>query len=240
MKNTIKTLVFALMMLIFNSCVINNNVKGNGDRKTETRTINSEITNLVVSNAIQVKLTQGDTPELKVTADSNIINHIETKQEGSTLYIKTAFGTNLDFNNDVIVNLKIPNIYNISTSSASSVEGKNTIISKELTLETSSSSLIEIALETEQLTVDSSSASEVILNGKAINVQLDSSSSSTINAGQLLANNIIAKASSASEIKCNPIINLEARASSSGDIKFVNKPKYIKKSESSAGNVTGN
>jgi len=238
MKKIIKiTAVLVLFTTFFTSCVINSGVKGNGQTKTESREINSGITNIEVSNALDVKLTQGENPKLEVTADSNILQYIETSQDGNTLTIgiKDHLGLQ-DF--EATIYLTLPNIYNISTSSAASVKGKNTLITKELTLKTSSSSSIELALETEHLSVDSSSASEVILSGKAINTQFESSSSSSIKAGSLKANNVIAKSSSASSIACYPILNLDAKASSSGSVSFWNKPKYIKKEESSAGIVS--
>lgn len=240
MKNLIKFTTIVLFTSMFSSCVLNKGIEGNGNVTTENREINSTITEIQVSNAIDVKITQGNIAKLEVTADSNLLEHIETSQDGSILYIKLK--NNLSFHdyNSIQVAVTLPNIYHISASSASKVSGFNTIISKELTLKASSSAEIEIAIETEHLSAESSSASEMNLSGKAINAQFDSSSSSSIKAGKLLANNVIAKASSASDISCAPIINLDASASSSGDVKYVSKPKYIKKSESSAGSVTGN
>ncbi|MFY7811519.1 MAG: head GIN domain-containing protein [Flavobacterium sp.] len=240
MKKIIKiTAILVLFTAFFTSCVVNTGVNGNGEVITDSRAISTEVTNIEVSKAIEVKITQGDVAKLEVNADSNILQYIETSIDGNTLDIDIKDNSNLDqFQATVYVTL--PNIYQITTSSASTVKGKNTIITKELTLKASSSSRIELAIETEQLTVDTSSASEVILSGKAINTQYESSSSSSIKAGKLQANHVIARSSSASDIACYPIINLDAKASSSGTVSFWNNPKYIKKEESSAGTVSQN
>jgi hypothetical protein len=240
MKNTIKITAILLFTSIFSSCVFNHSKSGSENVTTEKRKINPEITEINVSNAINVELRQGNKANLEVTADSNLLEDIETYENGNIIYVKLKNNINLNKYNDLKVSITLPNIYHIKTMGASSLNSNNTFITKELTIESSSSSNINVSVETENLTVDCDSASEIILSGKAINAKFDSSSSSSINAFDLLVNNVIAEASSASDIKCNPIVNLDAKASSAGSVVFLNKPKFIKKEESSAGTVRQN
>lgn len=237
MKNTLKIFIVSILTFSLNSCVFNHDESGNGNLTTDKRKIDPEITEIYVSNSIDVVLTQGNNCNLEVTADSNLLEHIVTEQDGNSLYIKIKDNSNLQNIDELKVKVTLPNITYISTSGASSLKTTNTIISKEIELKASSSSDLVISLESENLTSDASSAAEIKIKGKAINVKYEASSSATINAEKLFANYIDAKASSAGNIRCSPIINLDAKASSGGTVHFENKPKTVNKNESSGGKV---
>jgi hypothetical protein len=237
MKNTLKIFIVSILTFSLNSCVFNHGESGNGNLTTDKRKIDPEITEIYVSNSIDVVLTQGNNCNLEVTADSNLLEYIVTEEDGNAIYIKIKDNSNLQNIDELKVKVTLPNITYISTSGASSLKTTNTIISKEIELKASSSSDLVISLESENLTADASSAAEIKIKGKAINVKYESSSSATINAEKLFANYIDAKASSAGNISCSPIINLDAKASSGGTVHFENKPKTVNKNESSGGKV---
>lgn len=237
MKKSIKIFLILIFTISLNSCVFNHGKSGNGNLITEKRKIDPQITEIYVSNVINVVLTQGNNANLEVTTDSNLLEYIVTEQDGNAIYIKIKDNTNLQNIDNMKVKITLPNISYVSTSGASSLKTANTILSKEIELKASSSSDIEMNLETENLIADASSAAEIILQGKAINVEYEASSSSTIEAEKLIANYINAKASSAADIQCSPIINLHAKASSAGNVRFETKPKNINIEESSGGNV---
>ena len=78
------------------------------------------------------------------------------------------------------------------------------------------------------------------LGGKAIKLQTNASSGSNINAQELMANEIIATASSGSYTDVFPILSLKAKASSGAHINYHKTPKNITVAESSAGSVSQN
>lgn len=240
MKNTLKIFFLFSITILLNSCINNFGVDGNGNLETDKRKIDPVITEIYVSNSIDVVLTQGNNCNLEVTADSNLLEYIVTEQDGNSLYIKIKKNSNIVNHNSLKAEITLPNITYISTSGASSLKTTNTIISKEIELKASSSSDLVISLESENLTADASSAAEIKIKGKAINVKYEASSSAAINAEKLFANYIDAKASSAGNISCSPIINLDAQASSGGTVHFENKPKTVNKNESSGGKVYQN
>jgi hypothetical protein len=237
MKNTLKIFFLFSITILLNSCINNFGVDGNGNLETDKRKIDPEITEIYVSNSIDVVLTQGNNYNLEVTADSNLLEYIVTEQDGNAIYIKIKKNSNIVNHNSLKAEITLPNITYISTSGASSLKTTNTIISKEIELKASSSSDLVISLESENLTADASSAAEIKIKGKAINVKYEASSSAAINAEKLFANYIDANASSTGNISCSPIINLDAKASSGGTVHFENKPKTVNKNESSGGKV---
>ena len=69
-------------------------------------------------------------------------------------------------------------------------------------------------------------------------VKTNSSSGSTINAQELAANEITAESTSGSNTSVNPIVLLNAKASSGSSIEYVKEPKKVVKEESSGGSVS--
>ena len=75
----------AVAVLFLNGCRLAG-VKGNGDIKTETRPI-SDFTTLIASGAYEVTWSHG-APSFEITADSNLLKHIDTDIDGKKLKIE--------------------------------------------------------------------------------------------------------------------------------------------------------
>ena len=92
-------------------------------------------------------------------------------------------------------------------------------------------------LEYENVSCETSSGSTVTISGKALQLQTNSSSGSDIDANELVTNEAFSKASSGSGTRVNPIVKLDAQASSGSTIEYVKIPKKLIKIESSGGSV---
>ena len=79
-----------------------------------------------------------------------------------------------------------------------------------------------------------------VLSGKALTLDTKSSSGSEIDAKDLAANEITAQSTSGSNTTVNPIVLLNAKASSGSSIDYVKEPKKVIKEETSGGSVSLN
>lgn len=234
-----KIIIATLIALLFSSCQykidIGPGIDGDGNVLTENRTVVGSFTQIDASEAIEVEVTQSDSKSIVVEADKNIIKHIITRIEDDILIIEL----DVDVDDFTIMKVKVslPEITSLTVSSGSEILGMNAIKSSRLELRTSSAGEIEIDIEAEKVVCKSSSGSQITIRGKAIDMESISSSGSEINAKELLVNNVVAKASSGSSIDVNPLVSLEAKASSGSDINYVKEPKNISKKESSGGSV---
>jgi len=131
----------------------------------------------------------------------------------------------------------MPIIEGLEASSASSINCNNTLKGSNINLVSSSAGSIHATVECENIQLNSSSASNQTINGKAIHLETSSSSGSVLNAGELLANDVVAHASSGSSTAVSPIVSLKAEASSGGNISYKKTPKSIQKEENSGGSV---
>lgn len=241
MKTNLK-LIILLITVTFASCNANLNlgdgIDGSGNVVTEKRSINSPFTKIDASTGVEVIVEQGATTEVEVEVDDNLMEHIVTRVENGTLIVK--IDGNINTMESAIVRVSTKTIEGLESSSGATIRSKSTLKGTNLTAKTSSGSTINTDLEYEKVESESSSGSEITLSGKALIVKTNSSSGSTINAQELAANEITAESTSGSNTTVNPIVLLNAKASSGSSIVYVKDPKKVIKEESSGGSVSKN
>ncbi len=172
---------------------------------------------------------------IEVEAEGNIMPFLETKVENGELkiYLKKSINTT----NGQTVRITMPQIETLTSSSAATIKSSK-IKGKRLTIIASSASQIDVIAEYEDIEIKASSSSEVTIAGKALKLKASSSSASKIEADKLLVNDAIVDASSAGKITTQPLENLDAEASSAGEVIFTSSPKNIKKEETSGGSIS--
>ncbi|MBF4518933.1 DUF2807 domain-containing protein [Flavobacterium sp. ANB] len=232
-----KFIIATVIALLFASCNLNmNTVEGSGNVTTEKRIVQGDFKNIQVSNAIDLVVEQSDNYEVVVEADDNLQKEIVTKVENGTLVVRCKFSS---FRNVTMkkVTVKMPNIEKLDASSASSIHSKNVIQGENIELESSSAANMDVNIESDNIVVRASSGSVIRVEGKALKVQTKASSGSSIDAGNLLANEVDADVSSGGSTEVHPILSLKAGASSGGSINYINVPKTIEKNSSSGGSI---
>ncbi|WP_370029871.1 head GIN domain-containing protein [Flavobacterium sp. 28YEA47A] len=234
-----KLIIALLFALFFSSCRYTNErtITGNGNVRVETRNV-TDFKGINVSNALEVEVEQGDSFQVVVETDENLLSHITTSVENGILYIGTDANSfrNIDVRK---IRVKMPVIESLEASSAAKITSTSTLISEKLLVDASSASDIDIVVEAEDLTCNSSSASSVDLKGKALKFKADSSSASEIDADELFANDVVANASSAATISTHPILTLDAEASSGGQVNYNNTPRnFLKQNADSGGGIS--
>ncbi len=225
--------------LIFLSvfCFISAFGNPSGDERTENRTAR-DFSSVKVSTGIDLFLTMGDAEAVKVVADENIIDNIKTEVENGTLkiYVKNRpFSWNWNRTQKVYVTLK--KLENLDASSGSDVISENTLKGKSIRISSSSGSDVKLKLEYEEVHMDSSSGSDASLSGTCKELVASSSSGSDINAQDLRSQNCHVSVSSGADAVVYVSEELEADASSGGDIRYLGNPKTKNINESSGGDV---
>ena len=240
-----KLIIITITALLFASC--NHNIRtiqitGSGNYITKERHISDSFKRIKTSNAIEVKIIQGENQSVVIAADDNIIDQVKTVVHDGILQIKLENNINFNFNSDnkILVTVTLPEIYGITASSASTVTNEGKIRTDQLELKASSASTISLTIEADKLEAESSSASTINLSGYALEADYDSSSASSIHAEELETNNIKAEASSGSTINVHPILKLDAEASSGSSIKYYKTPKSLNQNTHSGGSISSN
>lgn len=235
-----KVIIAAAVALLFSSCGngIFNGIKGTGNVQKEMRSISGKFTKISVSRGIEVSVEQGNDVFVEVEADQNLLKHITTKVENGTLMVSSD--ENIYSAEAEIVHVKVPVIDGLETTSGSNIKSKSTLKGTNITIKSSSGSEIQSTLEYDAISGESTSGSSINLSGKALKSNLVSSSGSTIDASELLSNEVIAEATSGSSTEVHPLLSLKGKASSGASISYEGNPKTVSKEETSGGSVSGN
>ncbi len=235
-----KVIAATIAATLFSSCHtgfdLGNGIDGNGNVTTEKRNVEGNFSKVDVSRGLNVTLEQADNYFVEVEADQNLQEHITTRVENGTLTITTD--GNIDEATAKNIRVKLPSLTSLEATSGSSVSTKNTFNGTEIEVKTSSGSEANLSLEFDAVSCESSSGSSLTVKGKALKLTTDSSSGSEIDAHGLLVNEVVSESTSGSSTDVNPLVSLNAKASSGSSIDYSSSPKTVTKEESSGGSVS--
>lgn len=223
--------------MLFFSCGLGmERVEGSGNVITQQRNAGSEFDAISASGDVEVVIEQGTQRAITVEADDNLQQHIKTEVKGGKLEISTDANFSSAKSTKVIVVL--PEVKEIESSASARVKNEGTLKAKGLVLHSSSGSLMELSIDTQEATYEASSGSNMKVSGKAGRTEASASSGSNINAAGATSTRVKAEASSGATVTVNAIDDLDAGASSGGSVLYVNTPANLSKDVSSGGNVS--
>jgi hypothetical protein len=205
-------------------------------QQSETRSLNS-FRGIKVSQAIDAYLKKGDKESARVEITGGTTADVITEVEGSSLRIKMRDNRNSWNKVKVKVYVTYVTLEKISASSASSVFSEGVIKTDHFDIATSSAASVEVSLEANSVMVDTSSAGEVVLEGRSPKLEVEASSAGDVDAYKLECETVVAKVSSGAEAKLSVSKDLEANASSGGDIRYRGNPSRTNTHSSSGGSV---
>ncbi len=168
-------------------------------------------------------------------ADDNLLKYIKTEIRNNTLKIYTDANIRRAKSKKVHVTSK--DLKKISVSSAGDVFGQNRFTAKELYLSASSAGDIKLDIEAKLIVCDISSSGDISLKGSTDELSADLSSAGDLNAYELKSRVATVSTSSAGNAKIFVTEELNASASSAGDIYFMDNPKKVDAHASSAGDI---
>lgn len=234
-----KFAVAFLIAILFSSCKhdldFGRKITGSGHVVTKERNL-APFTKIEVSQALDCEVTQGNNQKVTIEADDNLQDGIITTVNNGVLKISSKYN---NYNNikSKIIRIQIPIISSLEATSASSLITKNSIKGNTIYVKSSSASKIVANIEADKIVLEATSGSELNIEGKALEVTTASSSGSSIDATNLLANDINSQSTSGSTTIVNPILKLKAHASSGSSISYSKTPKNLSVEENSGGSV---
>jgi len=232
-----KLFLLVLATIFFSSCHFKNGgLEGSGDVVTQARSLSKDFTKIDVSQGITVNVVQSDDTSVIVEADDNIIEHITTKVENGVLIIESD--NSYSSEKTPTVTVKLPIISGLISSGNASISSDSVLITDKIEIDAESASSIDIKVEADLISIDAASGSTVSVSGKALKLTTSASSGSEIDADHLTTNEIYAEATSGSSTSVDPILKLEAHASSGSSISYKTTPKNLSKEEDSSASVS--
>ena len=203
-------------------------------QQTEERDLEA-FTGVKAAEGVDVFLTKGDKERVKVEVTGTDPSNVITEISGSYLKVHMKDGRYRSV--DAKVYVTYVDLDKLSASSAGSIFSEGTIKTRLMDISASSAGSVEISIEANSIEVSSSSAGDVELKGKATRINIDASSAGEIDAYDLEAEEVDARASSAGSVKIHAKESLHAHASSGGRIRYRGNPDRSNTNSSSGGSV---
>ncbi|HYQ58318.1 MAG TPA: head GIN domain-containing protein [Draconibacterium sp.] len=173
-----------------------------------------------------------------VEADENLHKSIVTELHGEELRIKTI--DNIRNATSLKVFVTLPHLEAVKSSSGSNVFSQQSLTVNDIDLAVSSGANLSFTLDANNINAKASSGSNIFLEGNAGSISAKASSGSNIKAGDLKTKSGQAKVSSGANIWMCTENELQATASSGGNVFYNGDPANTEISKSSGGNVIKN
>ena len=210
-------------------------VRGNGEVITDTRDLDG-FTGVDACCSFEIKIAQGDFA-VRVEAESNLQEFIETRVSGKTLHIKYTDKANFKSTAPIVVYVSLPELELIDASSSSNITGTTPFTGDELTLDVSSSADITLTYTGKRVDIDASSSGRIDLKGKTGRIRAEASSAGKVDASDLETDEAVADVSSGARIEVKVNNSLRADASSGGSVEYGGSPSDVVTDTSSGGRV---
>jgi hypothetical protein len=239
MKSKIfSSLLVFITVLLFSSCIfMGPSIKGNGNVVEETRNVGS-FDEIKATRGMNVYISQGEEIKVRVEADENLLDAIETKVEQNTLVVSTS--KNIRSSTSKKVYVTVSEVNSIKSTAGSNVYSENQIKAKSLDLAASAGSNMHLDVEVRRLNVSASAGSNIKLEGRSEVFVAKASAGSNIKAEDLITGECEARASSGANIWIEVQNKLDGHASSGGNVFYSGNPQSINTENSSGGNVKKN
>jgi hypothetical protein len=249
MNNTRHTILLAtiiLATLVLSACSIGDGrtVRGSGNVVEETRAV-SGVSGVELATIGTLTIAVGDTESLRIEAEDNLMEYLETEVRNGRLSIETQDNIRLDAKRPVNYYLTVTGLEAIEISSSGDIQAPD-LEAERFSINISSSGDLQMGdLEAEALTVKISSSGDVtmgVLNADTLEVDISSTGNLDIGGGQVKTQNITISssgnytaqdlASDEAEVRLNSSGSatiwvqdyLKAILSSSGDLRYRGNP----------------
>lgn len=234
MKQKVLTILPLLSMLLLQSCFFSPPIKGDGNVVTESRDI-EEFEGIHAKKGINLYITQGENTSVTIEADENLHNSITTEVEGDNLIIsnKNSIKNAKAFK----VHVTTPKLEEIKALAGCNVYSQNKLEQHVIDISAMAGSNIKLDVDVIDLEVSASAGSNINLSGNVKNLNGKANSGSNIKAKDLKSMRAHLKVSSGSNFWTSTSQQLEASASSGGNIFYYGNPSNTEVHKSSGGNV---
>lgn len=198
-------------------------IKGEGDT-TERILQLDDFTGIILTTSADVFLTQGNTQSVRVSAQENIIDNLETEVNNGVWKIKGK--KPMRSYKPVNIYITIPDLSLAKISGSGDIEGQSAFrTDNEVNLGISGSGDIELEIEAPAIDAGMSGSGDIELEGKTNTFSISISGSGDIDAADLVSEDCEVRVSGSGDVKVHATEQLNVRVSGSGDVYYRGNPR---------------
>ena len=213
-------------VLVMSSCRYRHGkrVTGNGKEVTAQRNLTG-FTGVETHGDIDVVVIQGDF-NVKVAAEENLLQYIETRVENGRLIVDFRDGISLMDHHDAKVYVTAPELNAFETHGSGNISSEGKIADKnKIGIEISGSGDVELTLDCPEINTSTDGSGDITLKGETKNVTCKTSGSGDLMAADLKAENVKISVHGSGDAEVFASESLEVDISGSGDVHYKGAPK---------------
>ena len=228
MKRSI--LILATILFSFNSVNAqfwkNKSVKGNGEITTEERRT-TDYDEIYVVGSMDVELVAGTEGNIKVEADSNLMDHIITEVTNGTLKIKPAEKVNLEPSRNRSIKVTVPfkDLSEVKLTGSGDLWNTSVIKANSFKTGLTGSGNINLELDVDKLESHITGSGDTMLRGKSNYFECKVTGSGDFEAYNLNVEDVKATVMGSGDIEVFTTNSLDAKIMGSGDIHYKGNPE---------------
>jgi hypothetical protein len=226
-------------IIIFSSYAPWETIKGNGVMKKETRSASS-YTGISSHGSMHVQVNYGNSNNITVEADENLLQYIETEVKNDKLVIRTRKGVSLKSKEKIVVYASLTRLTSLDVSGSGNINGDGAFSNTGKTdINVSGSGNIKLGFDAlNELTVSVSGSGNVNLDGKSCsNITANVSGSGNVDCSGIRCNDVFAKVSGSGNVRVNAGKSIDAKVSGSGNVFYKGAATNINSKTSGSGKV---
>ena len=237
MKKTITLLAFLFAVITNAQNWDKEKISGNGINTTISRTTES-YDEISVTGSFNVELVTGKEGNITINGDENIINHIITEVEGSTLKIHFEKNKNYSYNSKLIITVPFEEISAVSLTGSGSIQTKDVINAENFEIKLAGSGDGNFEVNSTNLKIALAGSGDLKVTGTAKELEAKVAGSGDLDCSKIEAQNAEVAVAGSGDLKVNCIKKLTASVAGSGDIHYKNKPETVDKKIVGSGDIT--
>lgn len=203
-----------------------------------TKTVNTKPYHIInVSGSMEVYLEKGAEGNITVTAEDNVQDRIIVESDGNTLTISMKNNTSLQNTKKIKITVPFESISEIFLRGSATVEGKDMLVGKSISLITKGSGDIKVSVKTDLLNAQLKGSGDTKISGTAKKANFNTTGSGNIKGKDLIADQaeIYISGSGNSSVFVNK--SLLGNIKGSGNILYGGNPSINKVKVSGSGRV---
>tara|TARA_R110002072_G_scaffold256037_2_gene414818 strand:- start:1037 stop:1762 length:726 start_codon:yes stop_codon:yes gene_type:complete len=234
---SINTCLFGLFLtLFFSSCsYLSNCVEGEG-MVVEKEIQLENFQNLLLSNNVQVELSQGAVQVVRMEANENFFDLLNTEVVNGEWDVR--FEQCVKKSGDIKLFIQVPTIAAINIKGSGDVKSIGKLNLDNLHLKINGSGDIDLELEANQIETSINGSGNIQLLGSANDHTIKINGSGDLKAGKFLTVNTVIKTNGSGDAKLFASESLEIKINGSGDIDYSGNPKTMNSKINGSGKIS--
>lgn len=219
-------LLLPLIMLLFSSCHFmgGHQVRGNGKLSSQNRTLNN-FDAVEVVGGMDVVLVPGPAHAVRVEADDNLMQYIETDRDRNTLVVRTRRGYNLNPSAGLKVYITAPQLREIGITGSGTVTSQSRLrYPGTVAIDITGSGDVRLELDAPEINAEATGSGNTALTGTTRNFRAAINGSGEFRCFNLLSENTDVEISGSGSAEVFASKKLDIEINGSGNVAYKGNP----------------